>query len=117
MHSLKQNVDDDDEFCDRHGYDLTWAICMAWLLFRSHILAVLSQDAVNTLLPSCSSRTDVMLTGFIFHCTFNQFDKQDGHVKEEEEMLKWEKCNCNIIHHYVASLVINLFQRGEANYG
>lgn len=32
---------------------LTCAICMAWLLFRSHILAVLSQEAVKTLLPSC----------------------------------------------------------------
>lgn len=29
---------------------------MAWLLFRSHILAVLSQDAVKTLLPSCWER-------------------------------------------------------------
>lgn len=34
----------------------TCAICMAWLLLRSHILAVLSQDAVKTLLPSCWKR-------------------------------------------------------------
>lgn len=31
---------------------VTCAICIAWLLLRSHILAVLSHDAVNTLLPS-----------------------------------------------------------------
>lgn len=30
---------------------------MAWLLFRSHILAVLSHDAVNTLLPSSLQQT------------------------------------------------------------
>lgn len=34
----------------------TCAICIAWLLFRSHILAVLSQDAVKTLLPSWVSK-------------------------------------------------------------
>lgn len=34
----------------------TCAICIAWLLFRSHILAVLSQEAVKTLLPSWLKR-------------------------------------------------------------
>lgn len=39
------------------GSQPTWAICIAWLLLRSHILAVLSQEAVNTLLPSWLKRT------------------------------------------------------------
>lgn len=34
----------------------TCAICIVWLLLRSHILAVLSQDAVKTLLPSFVKR-------------------------------------------------------------
>lgn len=34
----------------------TCAICIAWLLLRSHILAVLSQEAVKTLLPSWLKR-------------------------------------------------------------